>query len=63
VSREERSLDFEVKAPEEIGDKVRLEAYALYHVCDDKGGQCRFLRLDIPIEIMTRAAARPKTGQ
>jgi hypothetical protein len=63
VSREERSLDFEVKAPREIGDKVRLDAYALYNVCDDKGGQCRFLRLDIPIEIMTLAETRPSPGE
>lgn len=51
VSGEERALDFEIKAPKEARDKVRLNAYALYHVCDDKGGQCRFLRLDIPIEL------------
>ena len=51
VSGEERALDFEVKAPKEARDTVRLSAYALYHVCDDKGGQCRFLRLDVPIEL------------
>lgn len=51
VSGEERALDFEIKAPKEARDKVRLDAYALYHVCDDKGGQCRFLRLDVPIEL------------
>jgi tetratricopeptide (TPR) repeat protein len=52
VSGEVRSLDFEIKAPKEARDKVRLTAYALYHVCDDKGGQCRFLRLDVPIELV-----------
>jgi hypothetical protein len=51
VSGETRALDFEIKAPKEVRDKVRLRAYALYHVCDDKGGQCRFLRLDVPIEL------------
>lgn len=51
VSGEERALDFEVKAPKEARDKVHLTAYALYHVCDDKGGQCLFLRLDVPIEL------------
>jgi tetratricopeptide (TPR) repeat protein len=59
VSREERALDFEVKAPEDARDKVRLGAYALYNVCDDKGGQCRFLRLDVPIEVVTLAEASP----
>jgi hypothetical protein len=51
VSKEDRALDFEIKAPESARGKVRLSAYALYNVCDDKGGQCRFLRLDIPIEL------------
>lgn len=58
VSREERALDFEVKAPREARQTTRLDAYALYHVCDDKGGQCRFLRLDIPIEILTSAEVK-----
>ena len=51
VTGEDRALDFEVKAPGRAKGKVRLSAYALYHVCDDAGGQCRFLRLDIPIEV------------
>jgi hypothetical protein len=51
VSEEIRSLEFEVKAPVKGTGKVRLAAYALYHVCDDVGGQCLFLRLDIPVEL------------
>jgi tetratricopeptide (TPR) repeat protein len=51
VSGEERALEFEVKVPRHARNKVRLAAYALYHVCDDKGGQCRFLRLDVPVEL------------
>jgi tetratricopeptide (TPR) repeat protein len=54
VSGEDRALEFEIKAPEEARDKVRLSAYALYHICDDKGGQCRFLRLDVPIELTVK---------
>jgi tetratricopeptide (TPR) repeat protein len=53
VSGEERALDFEVKAPKDVRDKARLDAYALYYVCEDKGGRCLYLRLDIPIEIPT----------
>jgi hypothetical protein len=30
---------------------VRLPAYTLYHVCDDVGGQCLHLRLDVPVEL------------
>jgi rhamnogalacturonyl hydrolase YesR len=63
VSTEERALDFEVKLPREARDQVRLDAYALYHVCDDKGGQCRFLRLDIPMEVRTRAEVKPIQGE
>ena len=41
VSEEERALDFELKAPAGAKGKVRATAYALYHVCDDRGGACR----------------------
>ncbi len=51
VSQEERALDFEVKAPPQAHGKTRLSAYALYHVCDDAGGTCRFLRRDVTIEL------------
>jgi hypothetical protein len=51
VSEEPRALDFEVKAPAGARGEARLSAYALYNVCDDAGGQCRFLRLDIPVVI------------
>jgi hypothetical protein len=51
VSGEVRSLEFEIKAPVKATGKVRLTAYALYHVCDEIGGQCLYLRLDIPIEL------------
>jgi tetratricopeptide (TPR) repeat protein len=54
VTGEARALDFEVKAPARARGKMRLSAYALYHVCDDAGGQCRFLRLDIPIDVQVR---------
>jgi hypothetical protein len=59
VSGEERALDFEIRAPKEARDRVRLEAYALYHVCDAKGGQCRFLRLDVPIAVLLSAEVPP----
>jgi tetratricopeptide (TPR) repeat protein len=51
VSGEERALEFEIKAPRDARDSARVSAYALYNVCDDKGGQCRYLRLDVPIEL------------
>jgi hypothetical protein len=51
ISEEVRSLEFEVKAPAKATGKIRLTAYALYHVCNDVGGQCLYLRLDIPVEL------------
>jgi len=53
VTEEERSLDFEVKAPANAKGRIELRAYALYNVCDG-GGRCWFLRLDIPIELQVR---------
>lgn len=51
VSNEIRSLEFEVKVPEQVTGKVQIKAYALYNICDDVGGQCLFRRLDIPVDI------------
>jgi len=51
VTEEERALDFEAKAPARAKGKIRLSAYGLYHICDDVGDQCRFLRMDIPIDV------------
>jgi hypothetical protein len=44
-------LTFEIVVPTTARGKLRLPVYALYHICDDAGGQCRFLRLDIPVEV------------
>jgi tetratricopeptide (TPR) repeat protein len=51
VSEEERTVDFEVKIPGDAWEDVRLAAYALYNVCDDVGGQCRYLRLDLEVVV------------
>lgn len=50
-TNEVRRLDFEVKAPADAAGTVWLPAYALYYVCEDVGGTCRFLRLDIPLAV------------
>jgi hypothetical protein len=51
VSDESRTVDFEVKVPGDAREDVRVGTYALYHVCDDVGGACRFLRLDIEVVV------------
>ncbi len=48
---EPRQLEFEVRAPDEASGTSKLNAYALYYVCEDMGGVCYFLRKDIPIII------------
>lgn len=50
-SHEVRMLDFEAQVPMTARSKVRLNAYALYYVCENVGGQCLFLRKDIEIPI------------
>ncbi|MCP4263721.1 MAG: tetratricopeptide repeat protein [Planctomycetes bacterium] len=48
---EPRQLEFEVRVPDEASGTSKLNAYALYYVCEDTGGVCYFLRKDIPIII------------
>lgn len=51
VSREARAVEFEVGAPKDASGTVTLPGYAVFHVCDEKGGTCRFVRLDLTVEI------------
>ena len=48
---EVRRLDFEVEVPPSASGRTRLPAYALYNVCEDVGGVCRFLRQDLVVEV------------
>ena len=52
-SSEVRTLEFEVKTDKQA-TKLELSAYALYNICEDEGGQCLFLRKDVPIVIPIR---------
>ncbi len=53
-TNEIRRLDFEVKAPDTATGRTRLNAYALYYVCEDVVGTCLFLRQDIELDIDVR---------
>ena len=44
-------LEFEVRTAAGARGTSKLNAYALYYVCEDAGGVCCFLRQDIPITI------------
>ena len=54
VSNEERCVEFEVKVPATASLKRSITGYAVFHVCDDSGGTCRFARLDVRVEVPVR---------
>lgn len=54
TSTEPRTIGFEVQVPTDASRTVRIPIYALYHLCDDAGGTCRFVRLDTAVEIPVR---------
>lgn len=49
-STEPRTIDFEIEAPSNAKDTT-LSGFALYHVCDEDTGICRFARLDFRISV------------
>lgn len=50
-SQEMRVLEFELVVGDNLpAGEVELPAYALYYVCDDKGGKCLYLRQDFTIK-------------
>ncbi len=51
VTDEPRVLEFEVQLPAGAADRNTIPGYALFHVCDGAGGQCRYVRLDVAIAI------------
>jgi tetratricopeptide (TPR) repeat protein len=48
---EPRHLEFEVRAAAGAKGTTKLNAYALYYVCEDTSGACYFLRKDIAVTI------------
>ena len=68
VNREEKSVtgpseprhfEFEIFAAANARGTSKLTAYALYYVCEDVGGTCRFLRQDIPITVTVKLLKVP----
>jgi hypothetical protein len=54
TSTEVRTVGFEVQIPKDASSTIRIPMYALYHLCDDVGGECRFLRLDATVDVNVR---------
>ena len=50
-TREVRVLEFEAKVEGSKGE-VEIPAYALYGVCEDKGGVCMYLRQDFKVKVV-----------
>lgn len=49
LSMERRSVDFEIQVPSDAKGRQVLKGYALYYVCEDVEGSCRYLRGDVDI--------------
>ena len=54
TSTEGRTVGFEVQVPKDASGTIRIPVYALYHVCDDAQGQCRFHRLDVTVQLKVK---------
>jgi len=51
-TQEDRAVEFEVTIADEAQPGViSIPAYALYYVCENKGGKCRYLRKDFTVSI------------
>ena len=54
TSSEDRTIGFEVQIPKDASGTLRVPVYALYHLCNDAGGECRFLRLDASVDLRVK---------
>jgi hypothetical protein len=54
TSVEARAVGFEVQVPKAATGTIRVPVFALYHLCDDAGGQCRFVRLDATVDVTVK---------
>jgi len=54
VSTETRLLEFELRAPDQAVGTLTFSTYAVYYVCEDKGGNCVYRRLDVPVTLSVR---------
>ncbi len=52
-TRETRVLEFELTVSHKLpAGEVELSAYALYYVCENKGGKCLYLRQDFSVKFV-----------
>lgn len=54
TSDENRRVEFEIRG-DDLGKKeFQVKSYALFHICDDVNGLCRFVRIDVPFTIRVK---------
>ena len=52
-TRETRVLEFELTVSDKLpAGEVELPAYALYYICENKGGKCLYLRQDFSVKFV-----------
>lgn len=56
-TREGRALEFELHLAGGDAGRVEVQAYALYYVCENKGGKCLYLRQDFAVVFEVDPAA------
>ncbi len=50
-TQETRVLEFELTVSDKLpAGEVELPAYALYYICENKGGKCLYLRQDFNVK-------------
>lgn len=54
-SQDPLSLSFELQIPEDHTEEIRLNAFALFNICESAGGQCLFRRTDFTIPVPVAA--------
>ena len=51
VSNETRTVELEIKAPDDAAGRYELPGYALYYVCEDVNGICLYRRQDVTLVV------------
>ena len=49
VSKESRTVELEIKAPDDAAGRYTIPGYALYYVCEDVNGICLYRRQDVSL--------------
>ena len=51
-SSEPRHLEFELRPANDARGPTEIPVYAVYYVCEEKGGQCLYLRQDLTVQVV-----------